>query len=189
MIANPLGGYLLDRSGRGSLIMGFGVVLQGVSIILASLLIRDVLYVSLMLSLAGFGGSLYWAASTTLGIDVGAPGLRAAASGTMFTLRNISLILGLALLPLFVAEASPAAHTGLLILNGHIDMVGAVRDYVLFAGLLSILAGALIVPYHLSSRPSKEVRAESSAPGQATSFRAKTPVRCSGPEGRPSGGA
>lgn len=158
VIANPLGGYLLDKSGRGSLIMGSGVVLQGVSIILASFLLHDLLYVSAMLFLAGFGGSLYWAASTTLGIDVGQPDLRSAASGAMFTLRNVALIIGLALLPLFIAAASPAlTQSGLLVLKKNIDLAGAVSDYVLFAGLLSVLSGALIVPYSLSLKSPRRV--------------------------------
>ena len=156
MVANPLGGYLLDRSGRGSLIMGAGVVLQGASIMLASLLIGDLVDVSAMLFLAGFGGSLYWAASTTLGIDVSQAELRSAASGAMFTLRNVALIIGLALLPLFIAGASPAAaQSGLLVIRQNIDIVGATKDYILFAGLLSISAGALIIPYHVSLKSSR----------------------------------
>lgn len=149
IVANPLGGYLLDKSGRGSLIMGAGVVLQGVSMMLVAFLLNDIPGVSLMLLLAGFGGSLYWAASTTLGIDIGAPRLRPAASGTLFTFRNIALVVGLALLPLFIAATSPsAARSGLLILDQNIDIARAVGTYVFFTGVLSMVAAALIIPYH-----------------------------------------
>lgn len=59
MIANSLGGYLLDKSKKGSLIMGSGAVLQGVSVMLAAFLVRNIEFISLMLFVAGFGGSLY----------------------------------------------------------------------------------------------------------------------------------
>ena len=108
MIATPLGGYLLDRTRKRALLMISGVVVQGVSITLAAALIDNIEFISLMLFLAGFGGSIYWAASTTLGVDVGPAWLRSAASGTMFTFRNVSLIIGLALLPLFIATADPS---------------------------------------------------------------------------------
>ena len=159
MIANPLGGYLLDKSRKGSAIMISGVLLQGVSIMLAGLLLQNIQLISLMLFLAGFGGSLYWAASTTLGIDVGPPWLRSAASGTMFTFRNIALIVGLAVLPLFIAAADPGAvGASLLILGQNINIASAITDYILFTGLLSIIAGILIIPYHFSIQQTRADR-------------------------------
>lgn len=151
MIASPLGGYLLDKTRRGAAIMISGVLLQGISIIIAALLLHNVQFVSLMLFLAGFGGSLYWSASTTVGIDVGPPWLRSAASGTMFTFRNIALIVGLAMLPVFITAADQTAvGSSLLILGKNINVVSAISNYILFTGLLSILAAVLIVPYHFS---------------------------------------
>ncbi|MDG7045765.1 MAG: MFS transporter [Nitrososphaerota archaeon] len=155
IFASPLGGYLLDRTGKGTIIMFGGVVLQGITIALIGIFLHDLLYIAIMLFLAGVGGSVYWAASTTLAIDIGPPSLRSAASGTMFTLRNIALIAGLAMLPVIIANADPAeAGLSLVILGHNINIAAAVVSYLLLSGVLSVIAGIVLVPYYIIRRKS-----------------------------------
>ena len=73
----------------------------------------------------------------------------------MFTLRNIALIAGLAMLPVIIANADPAeAGSSLVILGHNINIAAAVVSYLLLSGVLSVIAGIVLVPYYIIRRKS-----------------------------------
>ncbi|MDG6928744.1 MAG: MFS transporter [Nitrososphaerota archaeon] len=146
LLANPLGGYLLDRTRRGAAIMAGGLLLQGGSLAALAFQLTRFDYMSALLFLAGFGGSLYWASSSTLAIDASGGEHRSLASGALFTVRNIALIISISAFPVFMAATSP----GVLLLHANIHIQDAVMYYLLTAGTLSCLSAAFMLPYRMA---------------------------------------
>ena len=137
IIANPLGGSLLDRSGRGSSLLVIGLVLQGIGIMVAAFILPHRYILTVPLFVAGFGGSIYWAVSTTLGVDAAGREFRAMASGTLYTIRNLSLALGISLLPVFLDLFSSSSSSSVLILSSHVNMGTAAEYYLIFIAVAS----------------------------------------------------
>ena len=144
IIGTPLGGYLLDRTGKGGSLMAVSMMLQGLAIVFASFFLHNTVLLAVPLLAAGLGGSIFWSVSTTLGVDVAGDRYRNQASGTLFTVRNASLIIGFSLLAVFIGLFSPSqAASSLLIFGKNINIFSAVRNYIVFLGMLSLISSAV----------------------------------------------
>lgn len=166
IIGTPLGGYLLDRFKRGGSLMIFSLTLQGVSIIAVSALLNNLHSLMLPLVFAGLGGSIFWSVSTTMSVDVSGNIYRNMASGTLFTVRNGALIVGIALLPVFISLFSGNSSGSLFIFGTAESLFEPARGYLVFLGALPIASSILIVLTRKrleSSKMKKESEAESAA--------------------------
>ncbi|MEM3573677.1 MAG: MFS transporter, partial [Nitrososphaeria archaeon] len=148
IIANPLGGYILDKYGSGKILMILGLIIQGSFLFLLSLFLNSISFISLSIFISGFGGSIYWVVSTTIVIDSVNPNERTLASSTLYTMRNISLITGISSFPLFIYlfDRSQISYT-LLILNQKINIFLSVKYFLLFIGIVVLIASIFILFY------------------------------------------
>lgn len=144
IIGTPLGGYLLDRLKKGGSLMFFSLALQGVSILIIAFMLKDFHTLIIPLVLAGLGGSIFWSVSTTMSVDVSGNKYRNMASGTLFTVRNGALIVGIALLPVFISFLSGNSSGSLLIFGTSESIFDPVRAYLVFLGALPVLSSILI---------------------------------------------
>lgn len=145
ILGTPLGGYLLDRTGRGGSLMFLSMAIQGAATLTMIFFLRDIHAIIIPLLLAGFGGSVYWSVSTTLSVDVAGDRHRNMASGTLFTVRNGALIVGIALLPVFISFFSGSGTSGNLLIFGTASSIyDPVRAYVVFLSLLSLVSAAIL---------------------------------------------
>ncbi|MEM4121853.1 MAG: MFS transporter [Thermoplasmata archaeon] len=148
IIANPLGGYILDKYGSGKILMILGLIIQGSFLFLLSLFLNSISFISLIIFISGFGGSIYWVVSTTIVIDSVNPNERTLASSTLYTMRNISLITGISSFPLFIYlfDRSQISYT-LLILNQKINIFLSVKYFLLFIAIVVLIASIFILFY------------------------------------------
>ncbi len=145
ILGTPLGGFLLDKTGRGGSLMFLSMALQGLAILSVTFFLRDLHSLIIPLLIAGFGGSVYWSVSTTLSVDVAGDKFRNMASGTLFTVRNGALIVGIALLPVFISFFSGGGASGsLLIFGTNSSIYDPVRAYVIFLSGLSLVSSAIL---------------------------------------------
>lgn len=144
IIGTPIGGHLLDRTGKGGSIIVFSLLLQGAAVLSMAFLLQSTVSLIIPMIIAGFGGSVFWSVSTTLGIDVAGDRYRNMASGTLFTVRNGALIIGIALLPLFISFFSGSSTGSLLIFGRGINLLGPVHAYLILLGLLPLISSGLI---------------------------------------------
>lgn len=145
IVGTPLGGYLLDRTGRGGTLLVLSLALQGFAVLYMAFSLNSTYGLILPLILAGLGGSVFWSTSTTLGVDVSGDRFRNLASGTLFTVRNGALIVGIALLPVFISYFAPTGTAGTLLIFSHnVSLLGPVHTYMILLGALPLAASALI---------------------------------------------
>ncbi|HKJ97199.1 MAG TPA: MFS transporter [Thermoplasmataceae archaeon] len=145
ILGTPLGGYLLDKTGRGGSLMFLSMALQGVAIFMMVFFIRDLHTMIIPLLIAGFGGSVFWSVSTTLSVDVAGDRFRNMASGTLFTVRNGALIVGIALLPVFISFFSSSGASGTLLIFGTgVSILEPVRAYIIFLAAISLVSSAIL---------------------------------------------
>lgn len=150
IIASPLGGYLFDKTQKGTLIMASGLLIQGSSVLMLSSLLgtNSLILLFIILFISGIGGTLFWTSSTVLAMDAGGEKNRSVASGTVFTLRNIALVIGLSSFPLFVAGTSGGV-SALLTYQSGINILFPVRYYLASIGLLSYVSTIFVILYHI----------------------------------------
>jgi MFS family permease len=144
IIGTPIGGHLLDRTGKGGSLLVFSLLLQGAAVLSMAFLLQSTISLIIPLIIAGFGGSIFWSVSTTLGVDVAGDRFRNMASGTLFTVRNGALIIGIALLPLFISFFSGSSTGSLLIFGTGINLLDPVHAYMILLGALPLASSALI---------------------------------------------
>lgn len=145
ILGTPIGGYLLDRTGRGGSLMFLSMAMQGLGLLSLIFFLRDLNMIIIPLLLAGLGGSVYWSVSTTLSVDVAGDKYRNMASGTLFTVRNGALIVGIALLPVFISFFSASGASGsLLIFGTDSSIFNPVRAYILFLAALSLVSSTIL---------------------------------------------
>lgn len=144
IIGTPIGGQLLDRTGKGGTLLVFSLLLQGLAVLSMAFLLQNTVLLIIPLIIAGFGGSIFWSVSTTLGVDVAGDRFRNMASGTLFTVRNGALIIGIALLPLFISFFSGSSTGSLLIFGRGINLIDPVHAYMILLGALPLASSALI---------------------------------------------
>lgn len=129
--------------------MFVSLIIQGASVLAIVFVLKNLTEMIIPLFIAGFGGSVFWSVSTTMSVDVAGDEFRNMASGTLFTVRNGALIVGIALLPVFISLFTPSgAASSLLIFGTKVSIYSAVRNYVIFLALLSLVASALIGIMH-----------------------------------------
>lgn len=145
IIGTPMGGYLLDRTGRGGTLLTLSLVLQGFAVLYMAFSLNSTYDIILPLVLAGLGGSIFWSISTTLGVDVSGDRFRNIASGTLFTVRNGALIVGISLLPVFISYFTASGSPGSLLIFGHsVSLYGPVHAYMILLGALPLASSVLI---------------------------------------------
>ncbi|BAB60594.1 multidrug resistance protein [Thermoplasma volcanium GSS1] len=144
MISNPLSGMLYDRTGRGPLLLGAGLVMQAFGIFMAAYTMK---LIPVYLFIAGFGGSMFWAPSTTMVVDAAGPKFRGIANSSLFTLRNMSLIIGISIFPLFVSAFSSVKSSSIIITASGINLYSATSFYLMMVASLSVLALIPLVSY------------------------------------------
>ena len=70
-------------------------------------------------------------------MDAAGREFRAMASGTLYTIRNLSLALGISLLPVFMDFFSSSSSASVIILSSHVNMITAAEYYMLFIAVAS----------------------------------------------------
>jgi hypothetical protein len=70
-------------------------------------------------------------------VDAAGREFRAMASGTLYTIRNLSLALGISLLPVFLDLFSSSSSSSVLILSSHVNMGTAAEYYLIFIAVAS----------------------------------------------------
>ncbi len=144
ILGTPIGGFLLDRLKKGGSLMIFSLALQGISILVIAFMLRNLADMIIPLIAAGFGGSIFWSVSTTLSVDVSGDKYRNMASGTLFTIRNGALIVGIALLPVFISFFSGPSSGTLLIFGTSTSIFNPVHAYMIFLGALPICSSLIV---------------------------------------------
>ena len=148
MIANPLGGHFLDKYKIGKILMISGLLVQGSFLILLSFLMKSTFLISILMFIIGFGGSIYWVVSTTLAIDSTSPNDRTLASSTLYTLRNMALILGISTFPLFISVFDHSQiGSSILILKTGINIFTAVKSFLMTIAILALTASIILIFY------------------------------------------
>ncbi len=159
IIGTPIGGHLLDRTGRGGTLLILSLVLQGFAVLYMAFSLNSTYSLILPLVLAGFGGSVFWSVSTTLGVDVSGDRYRNMASGTLFTIRNGALIVGIALLPVFISYFTASGTMGsLLIFSHNARLLAPVHAYMILLGALPLASSALIAATRKRWESEKELK-------------------------------
>lgn len=145
IVGTPIGGYLLDRTGKGGTLIVLSLALQGLAVLYMAFVLKNLQSMIIPLVLAGFGGSIFWSISTTLGVDVAGDRFRNMASGTLFTVRNGALIIGIALLPLFISYFSAYSSSGSIFVFGSgVSILSSVHAYMILLGVLPLASAGLI---------------------------------------------
>lgn len=145
IIGTPIGGYLLDRTGKGGPLLVVSLALQGFSVMYIAFVLQNLQSMLIPMIIAGFGGSVFWSVSTTLGVDVAGDRFRNMASGTLFTVRNAALIVGIALLPVFISYFSSLTSSGSLFIFGSgVNILNPVHAYMIFLGALPLASSVII---------------------------------------------
>ncbi len=157
MIANPVSGFLFDRTGKGAHLLVIGLVMQAFGIFMVA---YTMTLIPIYLFIAGFGGSLFWAPSTTMVVDAAGPKFRGIANSSLFTLRNMSLILGISVFPIFVSAFSHVKSSSIIITAFGANLSASTSYYLITVSLLSVLAIIPIVGFLRSKRESIESKAE-----------------------------
>lgn len=155
MIANPVSGYLLDKTGKGDLLLAIGLCVQSGSILALGITMR---FIPEFLFVAGFGGSIFWAPSTTLVVDSAGKELRSIANGSLFTVRNVALTTVISFLPIFLSTFSggKVSVSDIFIGFSGLDLKLGTSYYIIATALVSLSA---IIPILLYRRFSKSSRA------------------------------
>ncbi|MEM3185537.1 MAG: MFS transporter [Conexivisphaerales archaeon] len=153
LVTSPLSGYLFDRTRRGSEIMLAGLLVQGSSILILAYMIQNisVVYIFAILFVSGIGGTLFWTSSTVLAMNAGGESNRSIASGTIFTLRNIALVIGLTSFPLFIA-GSGGGIASILTFQTDANIFLAVKYYLIAIALLSYISLGFTFLYRIIER-------------------------------------
>lgn len=155
LIGNPVSGYLLDKTEKGAALLMVGLVVQGISI---AALGYSMKYVPELLFVAGFGGSIFWAPSTTLVVDAAGQDYRSISNGSLFTVRNIALVTVVSFLPIFLSIFSGGKVTVGDIYLGFsgIDLFAGTRFYIITMSLISMVGLVPLYFYSKSPREKKE---------------------------------
>ena len=150
IISSPLGGILFDKFKKPAIIMICGTLMEVVPILFIAIYLK---YIPYLLFISGFGGSLFWAPSTTLVIDALGKRYRSQANNSMFILRNVGLILSISFLPLFIMYYSKIkVSIGYIFLNDvSINIRSAVSSYLIFSALLSMVSIIFVILYYRQS--------------------------------------
>lgn len=144
IVGTPIGGHLLDRTGKGGTLLISSLMMLGLAILSIAFLLQSVLDLIIPLIFAGFGGSIFWAVSTTLGVDVAGDHFRNMASGTLLTVRNAVLIVGIALFPLFINFFSHSFAGNILGFAHRMNIFSSVHAYLILLGMTPLVGAALI---------------------------------------------
>lgn len=154
MIANPISGYLLDKTGKGDLLLAIGLSIQSGGILTLGITMK---FIPELLFISGFGGSIFWAPSTTLVVDSAGRELRSIANGSLFTVRNIALSTVISFLPIFLSSFSGGTVSvgDLFVGFSGLDLKLGTSYYIITTALVSFSA---IVPVILYRRFSKSKR-------------------------------
>lgn len=157
LIGNPISGYLLDKTGRGDLLMISGMLVQGISIVILGLTMN---YVPYLLAVAGLGGALFWSPSTVLVVDAAGQKYRSISNGSLFTVRNVALVAIISLLPVFLSVYS-GSHISLgNIFVSHssgLNLFSGTSHYIIATSLFSMIG---LFPLMLYRRFSHSARSE-----------------------------
>ena len=150
LVTSPLGGYIFDKTQRGVALMLIGLIIQGSCVLALSYAILNpsVIFIFVILFLSGVGGTLFWTASTVIVVNEGGERSRSLASGTLFTLRNMALVIGLSSFPIFVAGSAGGVSI-LFSLQGNLNLLYPVRNYLLTIAFLSYTSTVMILLYRL----------------------------------------
>ncbi len=150
IISSPLGGILFDRFKKSVIIMISGALMEVIPILFIAIYLK---YIPYLLFISGFGGSLFWAPSTTLVIDALGKRYRNQANNSMFILRDIGLIMSISLLPLFIMYYSKVkVSIGSIFLdNISINIRSAVSSYLIFSALFSLSSIIFVILYYTKS--------------------------------------
>jgi MFS family permease len=153
LVTSPLGGYIFDRTQKGVALMLIGLLTQGSCVFALSYAIVNpsVFLIFSILFLSGVGGTLFWTASTVIAVNEGGERSRSLASGTLFMLRNMALVIGLSSFPLFAAGSAGGVSI-LFKLQGSLNLLHPVRNYLLTIALLSYTSTAMVMLYRFLIR-------------------------------------
>lgn len=137
IISSPLGGILFDKFKKPEIIMVSGSLMEAIPIIFIAIYLK---YIPELLFISGFGGSLFWAPSTTMIVDSSGYKYRGQANNSMFILRNTGLILSISLLPLFLLYYSKVkVSLGIIFLNNvSLHIASGISNYLLFSAFISM---------------------------------------------------
>ncbi len=155
IISSPLGGILYDKFKKPEIIMISGTLMEAIPIMLIAIYLRNI---PELLFISGFGGSLFWAPSTTMIVDALGNRYRSQANNSMFILRNIGLVLSISLLPLFIVYYSKIKISiGTIFVNNvSINIASSVTDYLLFSAFVSISSIIFILLNFMEKRGYKK---------------------------------
>ncbi|WP_297215935.1 MFS transporter [Thermoplasma sp.] len=157
MIANPVSGFIFDRTGKGAQLLIIGLVMQAFGIFMVA---YTMTLIPVYLFVAGFGGSLFWAPSTTMVVDAAGPKFRGIANSSLFTLRNMSLILGISVFPLFVSAFSHVKSSSIIITAFGSNLTASTSYYLMAVSILSVLAMIPIMGFLRSRSDESALKSE-----------------------------
>ncbi|MEM0139122.1 MAG: MFS transporter [Ferroplasma sp.] len=144
MISSPIGGMLYDSSRNPEALMIAGVLLECIPVLFIAMYFK---FIPELLFLAGFGGSLFWSPSTTMVTDVMGEHYRVQANNSLFILRDMGIIIGISILPLFIKYFSGINVTlgSVFEASEVINITAGISAYLIFTALLSMSSIIFII--------------------------------------------
>ena len=147
IVSSPIGGMLYDRYPNSEAIMAAGALLECVPVIFIALYLR---FIPELLFIAGFGGSMFWAPSTTMITDSLGERYRVQANNSMFIMRDMGIIISISILPLFIMYFSKinVSLGDIFIARVMVNISAGVTAYLLFTSIISLSSLIFIYAYH-----------------------------------------
>ncbi len=138
MVSSPIGGMLYDRSVSPELLLIAGVLLECLPVLAIAIYFKDI---PELLLISGFGGSLFWSPSTTMITDVLGERYRVQANNSLFILRDIAIIMGISILPIFIQSFSKI-NVGIssIFVSSSMNIKAGIQFYLIFTSLISLLS-------------------------------------------------
>ena len=147
IVSSPIGGMLYDRYPNSEAIMAAGALMECVPVMFIALYLR---FIPELLLIAGFGGSMFWAPSTTMITDSLGERYRVQANNSMFIMRDMGIITSISILPLFIMYFSKinVSLGDIFIARVRVNISAGITAYLLFTSIISLSSLIFIYAYH-----------------------------------------
>ena len=151
IISSPIGGMLYDRYPNSEAIMAAGTLMECVPVIFIALYLR---FIPELLLIAGFGGSMFWAPSTTMITDAMGERYRVQANNSMFIMRDVGIITSISILPLFIMYFSKVNVSlgDIFVERSMVNITAGISAYLLVTSMISLSSLIFIYAYHRRMR-------------------------------------
>jgi MFS family permease len=152
IVSSPVGGMLYDKYSNPEAIMAAGALLECIPVLFIGIYFK---FIPELLLVAGFGGSFFWAPSTTMITDALGERFRVQANNAMFIMRDIGIITAISILPIFILHFSGinVSLGDIFVSRVRINISAGISAYLIITSIISLSSLMFIYMYHIWSKP------------------------------------